>query len=161
MLRRFDAPYGSEHGHSNAGTLIEFLRVTTPSISNNMRTPVPPHFQPPPPPFESPSTDPLSTLATDEDDDSQYETPDRHTGNRISSSIRTGTTENRDERSALIAPENPQISNTMKNGNSYRHSPSLNIEEERHQLLKQNPQTGSYFIPHSCKFYSNGIYQAR
>jgi hypothetical protein len=139
----------SSRFHSRPILTEEFLRVTTPSASNNMRTPVPPHFQPPPPPFESPSTDPLSTLATDEDDDSQYETPDRHTGSRISSSIRTGITGNRDERSALIAPVNHQISNTMKNGNSYRHSPSLNVEEERHQLLKQNPQTGSYFIPHS------------
>ncbi|KAE9552407.1 hypothetical protein FO519_004388 [Halicephalobus sp. NKZ332] len=134
MLRRFEGPCG-QSGHG------EFLKATTPGMQGP-----PPRFLPPSPP----PGDQLPTLPTDEDDDSQYETPDRSGSNRAPRSTSSGN----DERSALISSELPFASlqlGTMRNGNCYKPTPSLSTEDETHQLLKLNPQTGSYFIPNSCK----------
>lgn len=62
-------------------TFSEFLKVTTPSMQGP-----PPRFLPPSPP----PGDQIPTLPTDEEEDSQYETPDRNSNNRISRSTTSG-----------------------------------------------------------------------
>lgn len=51
----------------------------------------------------------------------------------------------------MISSEMPFVS--MQNDNCYKPTPFSSIREEKHQVLRQNPQTGSYFIPASCEFF--------
>uniref|UniRef100_A0A7E4W009 Teneurin-m n=1 Tax=Panagrellus redivivus TaxID=6233 RepID=A0A7E4W009_PANRE len=120
-----------------------------------MRAP-PPQFQPPSPPVDDHQYQRdlmISTLPTDDDDDSHYETPDRHTSLVVGGSILDNRAFHGESSSLITTPlstaltARPGVSGTMRNGNCYRPPPSLGNEEERHQFLQRNPDTGAYFIP--------------